>query len=270
MTKDCGFRILAIKASAAVQEAVEKADANPYAAVHFGALLMGASLLEIATAPADRIQCSLIHDGPMGDIVADIWPGVAMRGRIHTPAPDVQPVLGDNALLEISKHPLGSGEVYQSTVEVPGTSIADAFQIFCLQSEQLVSLFSMETVMDGWTVDVAGGFIVQAMPEATHEGLTELTRCLERHSFSELIRGKRDSYQAVEYIFKSLELVHLGDDKIVYQCRCSKERAVQAIATLSPEEIQGVREGGSESVTCDFCNTTYVLTAEDIEDIAEP
>jgi len=268
MTQDCGFRILAIQATEAVAEAVEKAGANPYAAVPFGSLLMGASLLEIATAPADRIQCALQHDGPMGAVVADIWPGVTMRGRIETPAPDVQPVLGPDAVLKVSKHPMKGGEVYQSSAPVPGRSLPDAFQAYCLQSEQLLSIFNLETVMDGWDVRYAGGFIIQSMPEANHESLERVTRCLERQSFSDLIRTRLTPFEAVTRIFDDTDLVLLGDDNIQYKCRCSKERAVQALSTLSPEEIQEIRDGSEETVTCDFCNTTYALTAADLDEFS--
>ena len=265
MTPEGTFRILTASASSTVADAVRLAKTSPEVTDLYGRLLMGASLLQLAQSPFDRLQCRLEHNGTAGNLLADVWPGPIVRGRVESAAGEVGSALGDSGLVTVSRQPARGGELYESVVPLRRGSVADALQQYCLESEQVLTLFSLVTVLtpDG-DVEAGAGMIVQALPGMTREHLAAVTACLEKASFSDLVEAGDDPIGATEAIFHSLSLHHVGGDPIRYQCRCSQEAAVRAVAMLSPEELAEVHDGRVETVTCEFCGTVYTVAGQDL------
>jgi molecular chaperone Hsp33 len=49
------------------------------------------------------------------------------------------------------------------------------------------------------------------------------------------------------------------------RCRCSRERIEGILRLFSPSELEEMREEGVTTVTCEFCNQSYVFDEADIE-----
>ncbi|MGB0822728.1 MAG: Hsp33 family molecular chaperone HslO, partial [Alphaproteobacteria bacterium] len=47
-------------------------------------------------------------------------------------------------------------------------------------------------------------------------------------------------------------------------CQCSEDRLRTVLLSLSPEELADCFVDGRVSSTCEFCNTTYSFTPEDL------
>jgi molecular chaperone Hsp33 len=266
MTGEGTVRILTATSTAMAREAARVAGAAPAVSEVLGDLLTGVALLELAQSPVERVQCAFDHRGSAGQLVADVWPGPEVRGRVEYSKADVEPLIGQTGELRISRHGFRGGQVYQSRLPVAGGSIAGALQQFCLESEQTLTLFSLatKTGADG-TIERAGGMIVQAMPDCEPEHLEAVTRCLEQAEFSALVRAGEAPAEATTSLLGRLDLHVLGHDPLVYRCRCSLDRAIGAVRTLSPEELAEVAEGRVEEVVCDFCGHQYLVGAAELE-----
>jgi molecular chaperone Hsp33 len=48
------------------------------------------------------------------------------------------------------------------------------------------------------------------------------------------------------------------------RCRCSRERIAGILRSLPREDIEEMRADPVTTVTCEFCNTTYRFTADDL------
>ena len=174
--------------------------------------------------------------------------------------------MGANGELRISRHGFRGGQVYQSRLPVTGGSIAAGLQQFCLESEQTLTLFSLATVADSdGQIVRAGGMIVQALPDCESSHLEEVTACLEQADFAALVRAGEAPADATLALLGRLDLHVLGQDPLTYQCRCSMDRAVLAVQTLSAEELDEVRNGRVEEVVCDFCGHQYRVGAAELE-----
>jgi len=266
MTAEGTFRILATRSTDAIAEAVRFAECSPAVADVYGRLLTGTSLLQLAQSPIDRVQCAVEHSGSAGTLLADVWPGPCMRGRIENAEATAAPVLGDDMLIRVTRQPARGGAQYESHVPATDGHIANALQQYVLESEQVLTLFALVTVQDD-TGELlrAGGMIVQALPGATREHLAQITACLEKAPWDDLVRAGDDPIDAAEALFNEIRPHHVGDDPITYRCRCSRERAVNAVTLLSEEELKGLHAGGAETVVCEFCRTSYEVTAADLE-----
>ena len=266
MTGEGTVRILTATSTEMAQEAARVAQAGSAVAEVLGDLLTGVALLELAQSPVERVQCAFDHNGSAGQLVADVWPGPEVRGRVEYPQSRSQPLVGASGELRISRHGFRGGQVYQSRLPVTGGSIAGALQQFCLESEQTLTLFSLATVTDSeGRVVRAGGMIVQALPDCEAEHLEQVTASLEQADFAALVHAGEAPTDATTALLGRLDLHVLGQDPLVYRCRCSLERAVRAVLTLSPEELAEVREGRVEEVVCDFCRHQYQVGAAELE-----
>ena len=59
--------------------------------------------------------------------------------------------------------------------------------------------------------------------------------------------------------------VRVSDLKpLVHACQCSEDRLRTVLLSLAPEELAECFVDGTVSSTCEFCNTTYVFTPEDL------
>ena len=267
MTPDGTFRILAANSTEMVRAALEKCKPTAEVGDAYGRLLTGGALLQLATAPVDRMQFQLIHTGFAGDLLADVWPGPHVRGRIEYPRPNREPAISDAGILQVSRRPGHGGDLYTGSVAIDDTNIGAALQAYMMDSEQTLTLLTLVTVMDGETVGRAGGMIVQALPGAKHEHLEDVTLCLEQADYTGLVRAGECPIDAAAALFHRMGVHHLGDDPLEYRCRCSMASAVSAVLLLEEKELAGVRAGGTEKVTCDFCNTTYVVGAAELPEV---
>ena len=266
MTGEGTVRILTATSTEMAQEAARVAQTGSAVAEVLGDLLTGVALLELAQSPVERVQCAFDHNGSAGQLVADVWPGPEVRGRVEYPQSRSRPLVGESGELRISRHGFRVGQVYQSRLPVTGGSIAGALQQFCLESEQTLTLFSLATVTDSeGRVVRAGGMIVQALPDCEPAHLEQVTASLEQADFAALVHAGEAPTDATTALLGRLDLHVLGQDPLIYRCRCSLERAVRAVLTLSPEELAEVREGRVEEVVCDFCSHQYQVGAAELE-----
>ncbi len=49
------------------------------------------------------------------------------------------------------------------------------------------------------------------------------------------------------------------------RCRCSRERIEGVLRLFSPDELEDMRKEGVTTVTCEFCNQSYVFDEADLD-----
>ncbi len=48
-------------------------------------------------------------------------------------------------------------------------------------------------------------------------------------------------------------------------CRCSRDRVAGMLSALPRDEVEDMKEDGTVSVQCEFCNSTYLFDDEQLE-----
>ena len=67
-----------------------------------------------------------------------------------------------------------------------------------------------------------------------------------------------------------LELELLETVPVAYQCYCSRDRVRATLISLGKKELHEiVQEGESIHIGCQFCDTDYVFTPGEIEEILQ-
>ena len=228
-------------------------------------------------APNLRVQAILKGAGGRGSLVADSHPDGSNRGLVNfgTKArggADELSVDG-GALLQVMRT-LPSGMLHQGVVEVPpGAGISGALMAYMQDSEQVVSMIAVATVLDADDVVAAGGYIVQLLPEVERGPLMIMTERLQDFaSLDEVLRATGASPDALldELLF-GMPYARLDESALAFGCHCSQVRVVSSLATLPRADVEElVRDGKVLEIRCDYCGKDYEVYPAQLRSLLLP
>jgi molecular chaperone Hsp33 len=173
---------------------------------------------------------------------------------------------------------LPNGEIYTSTVPLVSGEIAEDLAHYLWQSEQIPSAVLLGVRVHGeGEVEVAGGVAVQVMPGAPEEVVARLEANLAGVQGLTPLLKEKGLEGTLEAIFQGLgyaptDLRALGyaqnEIPVRFQCRCSREKALEALVFFTPEEREDmiVEDGGAE-VVCHWCGEVYRFSPEEIRSL---
>lgn len=276
VTVDGAFRVMAVRTTDLVREAIKTQEVSGEDARVFGELLTGAVLLRETMAPGHRLQAVLSRGG-LGQMLADAHPdagddGALTRGLVNRVGGDVLHLglLGEGAILKVIRS-LPRGQLHQSIVEAKAGRMSEALMTYMQESEQVLATLGVATVIEGDRVVAAGGFVVQILPEIHDGALAVMTERLAL-DFADVGRFLRDNDADARRLKDELlfGMAHedLFDGALRGGCDCSEARVLGAIATLGREEIGDiVAQGEVISLTCEYCRRPWVIGADRLKSL---
>ncbi|MFS6536595.1 Hsp33 family molecular chaperone HslO [Idiomarina loihiensis] len=226
-----------------------------------GQMMAAVSLLTATLKFEGHIAVQLQGDGPLNFIAVNGNHNQELRGiarlRAEIDSADLQSMIGKGQLI-ITLTP-DTGERYQGVVSASADSIAAMLEDYFEQSEQLHTRVWLHA--DG---EHAAGMLLQRLP-ATGMDLTGFEHLA---TLTNTITAKEIFTLPAEELLHRLyheEQVHLyPSQEVTFVCGCSRERTLEALASVSPEEIQEIlAEEGEIMMTCDYCLTEYRFTPSD-------
>lgn len=228
----------------------------------------------------DNDSLTMIIDGggPLGRIVATGKNDGHIKGYVDHPMVDlparetdgkldVSGIVGLPGTLTVTMD-LGMRQPYTGKVSLATGEIGDDVAAYLFQSEQIPSAVGLGVSVDtDLSVKKAGGFIVEIMPGATNEEISELETMLkEVKSVTELLEEGLDAKGLMHAILPNLDLKILSEAPVAFVCECSKEKVADSIAALPDSDIREMMEEdhGAEAV-CHFCNRRYEFSEDELE-----
>lgn len=230
----------------------------------------GNMILQVqGSGPLKKLVVQVTHEGAVRGLAR--WEGVVPQGSLSE-------VYGDGRIL-ITVFKAG-GERYQSIVALEGHTLADALNVYFLQSEQLPSTFRLVA-----TAHCVAGFFLQQLPDSrsTREqllavpGLSGVTNLRDRDEDwnrinilaatleeSELM-GLRPE-QLLTRLFHEDQL-RLHDPKpLHFACTCSREKVERTLIAMGKEELDDIlRVEGKIEVDCEFCQMRFLFDEDDVQ-----
>ncbi|NJS14670.1 MAG: Hsp33 family molecular chaperone HslO [Sphingopyxis sp.] len=221
--------------------------------------------------------------GPIDLLVCD-WKGGAMRGYLKFD-PERLVEAGSNpslfalfggGFLAITFDQAVSGERYQGIVPLEGEGIGAAAEHYFEQSEQIPSLIRLAARHDAGAGCVAGGILLQHLPE----GEVGRDRLHVRHDHSEWIHARTlaETLRDDELIDSGLPLdrivwnlfhedevrVEAGQD-LAKGCRCSAEHFASVLRQFPTDQRQEMADDdGIIPVDCAFCSRVFPIALDAI------
>lgn len=225
-------------------------------------------------------------DGPLGGPVAEAATDGFVRGYVKNP--DANPPLRPDGKLNVGAavgkgelkvdRLLNNGEVYQAGTEIVSGEIAEDLTNYLWKSEQIPSalLLGVRVIGQG-EVQMAGGVAVQVLPGCPDETVAKLEANLTgRSSITDLLleKGLEGTVEVLmkglDYQAMDLKAVGFKDGYIplAFRCRCSRERAKNALIYFSPEErLEMIKEDNGAEVLCHWCGREYRFTPHELDAI---
>ena len=264
MTNDGAFRIVAARTTDTARGVIAAQNLSGVVASDMADLVTAAVLYRETMAPSLRVQCIVRFADAGGQLVADSHPDGWSRGLVQAPSPDSPPNVRETpATLEMMRT-LPNSDLHRGVVEVPKSgNLSEAFMRYMQLSEQIVSMISLGSVVEGRT-PTAGGYVVQLLPEAAEAEAAMETMTKRLESFVEI----RDRLQAsdgsparlIEQIFEGMPFTWLHESQVRFGCQCSQLRVMTTLSLLDRSEVQElVDEGEPLSVGCDYCGASYTV-----------
>ena len=258
VTKDGTAKISVITARDIVERARVIHSLRPVGTAALGRTLCGASLLgEMLKEDEAMLTLRIRGNGPIGSIVAVSDSSGNVRGYVQEPSTDlpvrerdgkldVSGAVGTEGTLTVSRD-LGLREPYIGSTALVSGEIAEDLAAYLTESDQLGSACGLGVLVDtDLSVKAAGGFIVQLMPFAPDE----VTAALEENIFLmdqlTTILDEDGPEAVVEQVLKGLEPHITERADVAYECKCSRERVIEAVRSLSREDLEELRADGKE------------------------
>ncbi len=272
-----GFiKMSAVSAKETVQRAKDIHSCTPTTAAALGRTLCAASMLgNLLKEDNGSLTIRINGGGPIGSVIAVSDSKGYVRGYVTNPAVDlplrsdgkldVGGAVGRDGMLTVSRD-IGLTQPYVGSTELVSGEIAEDLTAYLLESEQVPSACGLGVLIDAdLSVKAAGGFIVQLMPGAPDEYIDVLEENIFMMDQLTTILAE-DGLEAVfEQVLKGLPYHIVDEDEVGYRCYCSRERVADAILGVGEGELESmINEGKDVDVSCQFCDTVYTFTPDDL------
>ena len=241
-----------------------------------GRLALGASLLGFGLkGKDDSITLRMAGGGPAGTLIAVADSYGNVKAYIQNPVVeiplnsvgklDVRGAVGTNGTLSVIKD-LGLGEPYSGQIPIVSGEIAEDITSYLATSEQVPSVCALGVLENpDLTVAQAGGFLIQLLPFASDEVITQIEENIKSmQSVTQLLSGGKSAEDIAMMALAGLEPNVLDDFDVDYVCDCSRDRVERALASLSPDELKEIAEDEQTEVKCHFCDKAYYFTSSEI------
>ena len=229
-------------------------------------------------------------DGPIRLMVADVSTSGALRGYAQYDAAKLDAALTGATVTVLSvPRLLGSGYIaftvdqgedtdrYQGIVELAGATLAECAQHYFRQSEQIQAGIKLSVGRAGargtWR---AGGLMLQRVPpeggygviaDDVEDGWRRAMVLMSSATAEELVDPGLAPHRLLFRLFHEDGVRVYDTHPLEARCRCSRERIEGVLRLFSTDELEEMRKEGATTVTCQFCNQSYVFDEADLDRI---
>ncbi|MDD5955051.1 MAG: Hsp33 family molecular chaperone HslO [Firmicutes bacterium] len=277
MSMDGFVKAVAIRSTELVRRGAQIQGTTPNATAAFGRALTAASMMgNMQKVDNGSMTLQIRGGGPIGTITVVSDPTGNVRGCVtepHVPLVekypgklDVGATVGTNGTLTVIRD-LQMKEPYIGSTELVSGEIGDDVTAYFAQSEQTPTACALGVLVDrDCSVKVAGGYLLQLLPGAPEDVIDRLEAGIQRAgAVTKMLEQGMTPEDILGQVAGDLGMVFLETTEVSYKCYCSRDRVTSALISLGRQELEQIRdEGNTFPVECQFCDTVYRFTPEDI------
>lgn len=280
MSMDGFVKAVAIRSTELVRRGAEIQKTTPNATAAFGRALTAASMMgNMQKVENGSMTLQIKGGGPIGTIVCVSDPQGNVRGYVYEPnVPlvekypgklDVGATVGTDGTLTVIRD-LQMKEPYVGSIELVSGEIGDDVTAYFAQSEQTPTACALGVLVDrDQSVKVAGGYLLQLLPGAPDEVIDALEKGIQRAgAVTTMLEQGMTPEEILGQVCGDLGILFMETTEVSYKCYCSRDRVTGALLSLGKKELTEIAaEGKPFPVECQFCDTVYRFTPEDIAEI---
>ena len=272
------FRAFVLDSTETVRVAQEKHDSMASSTVALGRAFIANQLLAANEKGETKITLKILAEGATGAIISVANNKGQIKGYIQNPDLDykktatgeviVGPLVGQGQFLVITDY--GIGHPYHSMTPLISGEIGEDLAYYLTESQQTPSAVGLNVLLNPEDkVQVAGGFLLQVLPDATEEEIARFEkRIQEMPAISSLLASDSHVEALLEAIYGEDSYKILSEEALGFHCDCSEERFLGALAGLPVSDLEEmmIEDQGCE-ITCQFCRKHYHFTPQKLEEL---
>ena len=280
MSLDGFVKVVAIRSTELVRRGAQIHGTTPNATAAFGRALTAASMMgNMQKAENGSMTLQIRGGGPIGTITVVSDPEGNVRGCVTEPKVplvekypgklDVGATVGTDGTITIIRD-LQMKEPYVGSTELVTGEIGDDVTAYFAQSEQTPTACALGVLVDRDTsVKVAGGYLLQLLPGAPDDVIDALEDGIKRAgAVTAMLEAGMTPEDILGQVCGRLGVVFMETTEVSYKCYCSRERVERALISIGKKELEEIaQEKKSFPVECQFCDTVYEFTSEEIEEL---
>ena len=280
MSMDGFVKVVAIRSTELVRRGAQIQGTTPNATAAFGRALTAASMMgNMQKVDDGSMTLQIRGGGPIGSItcVSDAVGNV--RGYVTNPKVplvekhpgklDVGATVGTDGTLTVIRD-MRMKEPYVGSTSLVSGEIADDVTAYFAQSEQTPTACALGVLVDtDQSVRAAGGYIIQLLPDAPDDVIDQIEGGIQKAgAVTAMLDQGLSAQQMLERVLSELDLEILETTPVAYRCYCSRDRVTATLISLGKKELeQIVSEGETIHIECQFCDTVYDFTPDEIREI---
>ena len=282
MSKDGFVKCVAIRSTEMVRRGAEIQGTTPNATAAFGRALTAASMMgNMQKVENGSMTLQIKGGGPIGTIVCVSDAVGNVRGYVTEPKVplvekypgklDVGATVGTDGTLTVIRD-LQMKEPYIGSVALASGEIGDDVTAYFAQSEQTPTACALGVLVDrDQSVKVAGGYLFQLLPDAPEATISALEQGIQKAgAVTPMLDKGMTPEEILQTVCGDLGVDILEKQEVSYKCYCSRERVSAALLSLGRGELEEIiAEDKAFPVECQFCDTVYTFTPEDIREMLE-
>ena len=272
------FRAYVLDSTQTVGQAQEKHETKASSTVALGRTLIASQILAANEKGPTKLTVKVLGQSSIGAIIAVADTQGRVKGYVQNPGVDIKktatgevvvgPFVGQGEFLVITDY--GTGTPYHSMTPLISGEIGEDLAFYLTESQQTPSAVGLNVLLDEEDkVQVAGGFLLQVLPGAKEEEIARFEkRIQEMPSISSLLASDDHIETLLAAIYGDEPYKRLTEEELAFECDCSKERFMQALASLPKRDLEEMKEQdqGAE-IICQFCQTPYTFDQNDLEEL---
>ena len=277
MTMDGFVKVVAIRSTEMVSRGAQIHGTTPNATAAFGRALTAASMMgNMQKVENDSMTLQIRGGGPIGTITVVSDPEGNVRGTVtEAKVPlvekfpgklDVGATVGTDGTITVIRD-LQMKEPYVGSTPLVSGEIGDDVTAYFAQSEQTPTACALGVLVDrDLSVKVAGGYLVQLLPGAPDEVIDALEAGIQRAgAVTKMLEAGMTPEDILGQVCGSLGVVFMETTEVSYKCYCDRDRVERALISLGSKELTEIAEEGKPfDVECQFCDTVYTFTPDEI------
>ncbi len=277
MSMDGFVKAVGIRSTELVKRGAQIQKTTPNATAAFGRALTAASMMgNMQKVDNGSLTLQVRGGGPIGTITVVSDAAGNVRGCVTEPKVplvekypgklDVGATVGTDGTLTVIRD-LQMKEPYIGSTELVSGEIGDDVTAYFVQSEQTPTACALGVLVDrDLSVKVAGGYLLQLLPNAPEEVVDKLEKGIQRSgAVTPMLDAGMTPEEILGQVMGDLGVVFLETTEVSYKCYCSRHRVESALISLGRKELEEIAgEGEAFPVECQFCDQIYRFTPEDI------
>ena len=280
ISENGGILFYGIDSTAIVRrmEQLHKTSAVTTAAL--GRLLTGVAMMgQMLKSDSDSVTVQIKGGGPLGTLLAVSDAEGNVRGYVQNPGItllekyagklDVGAAVGTDGMLTVIRD-LQMKEPYVGSVALVSGEIGDDVTAYFAQSEQTPTACALGVLVGrDQTVSVAGGYLIQLLPDAPDALIDRLEAGIRAAgAVTPMLSEGLTPEAMLRRVLDGFELEFLENTPVSYRCYCSRERVTSTLIAIGRKDLEEiVAEGKPINLECQFCDQVYTFTPEEISDL---